>query len=154
MIFSRFLFPSKPQIRSLARTLRASDRRELDASHGKQPSAQLLQAFVEQSCEMCVMSVDGETAAMGGIAADAHLPNAACVWMLTGTAVEKYPKSFFKICRTCLADFLQRYDVLYNWVDARYAQAVRFILRLGGELNGTYRICNGHKFLFFIFRRK
>jgi hypothetical protein len=154
MSFSSFSFPSEEQIISLADRLRPSDRRELLASHVKQDPVKCLKLFVKHSCRLCVLTTEEGTAAIGGIAADRTCPGAACVWLLTATAVEKYPKTFFKICRREVTSYLEQYDVLYNWVDARYTQAVRFISRLGGEFDATYRLCAGHKFLFFTFRRK
>lgn len=154
MLFLNFSFPRDTQIISLARSLRPRDKRELETSHGKTNIRQLLYRFAKQSCQTAVLTADGETVAMGGVVPDKEVKQAACVWLLTGQQVEKYPKAFFKICRQCLEIFWRDFEVLYVFADERYTQAHRLIAHLGGKTDGSYRLCGGHKFLFFIFRRK
>ena len=65
----------------------------------------------------------------------------------------KYPLGFFKAARAVLTHFLSFYPTLYNYIDLRYPQAVRFALMLGGHTAGHRVYIHGAPFQLFIFRR-
>lgn len=131
----------------LARTLRAADRRELRASHPNQSVKKLLAQFCEESVVCVTLASAREVAAMGGITAQ------GCVWLLTGRAVEKCPKTFFKMARRFVQTGLLEFPVLHNWVDVRYKAAHRLITHLGGHFDGSFIFQKNIAFLFFTFRR-
>ena len=131
----------------LAHTLRAEDRQELLASHPHQPVEKLLRQFCKQSVWCVTLASAHEVAAMGGITAQ------GCVWLLTGKAVKKCPKTFFKCARFVVQTGLFCFPVLYNWVDGRYGAAHHLITHLGGLFDGSFIFQKNIAFLFFTFRR-
>ena len=133
--------------------LRAADRAELAASHPGEPE-QRLREFAARSLECRALVYKGRAVAIFGLVPDGLLGPRACAWLLTAEGVEQIPKTFFKLYRLVLDEWLARYPQLYNWVDARYAAALAYVRRLGGAFDGTARILNGRKFLLFYIRRK
>src|SRR5690606_24772524 len=82
--------------------------------------------------------VDGEVLAIYGVVSQgATLLTArdhACVWMLSGTAVEKHKKLFLRASRAVVQTLLRDYRSLSNVVDARYEKAIRWAKWLGFEV--------------------
>lgn len=77
------------------------------------------------------LTVDGEPAAVVGIALESFTGGAGCPWMLTTPAVERYPRAFARLTRTLLARGLLMTDRLENVIDARYTRAIRWLEWLG-----------------------
>ena len=57
---------------------------------------------------------------------DAGIP-----WSLSTVVVDRYPKEFFLRSKVGIDLIKSRYDLLFNYVDASYAKAIRWIKRLG-----------------------
>lgn len=56
------------------------------------------------------------------------------LWFLSGRAVDRHPKAFLRATRASLPRLLERYAVLTNVIDARYAGALRWARWLGATL--------------------
>lgn len=144
--------PCKADFAFLARHMRRRDRRELCATHGGVDAA-LLERFVLNCALSLTLCARGCAVGLAGIAPEGLLAPCACVWLLTARGVEKYPLGFFKAARAVLKHFLSFYPTLYNYIDLRYPQAVRFALMLGGHTAGRRVYIHGAPFQLFIFRR-
>ncbi len=149
------LRPAQPaDCAALAAALRPADRAELAASHPGQCPADLLLDFIHRSCCAFTLLYNGQPAALFGLAAENLLGSRACVWLLTARAVERIPKTFLRVARRFIAAALNQYPELYNFTDERYTAALRFVCRLGGTFDGTFRQTEPARFLRFTFRRK
>ncbi len=137
----------------LAPELRAADGAELQASFPGESPGVLLERFRAASRECYWLELAGRPAALFGVSAPCWLARRGCVWLLTGNAVERMPVSFVRVARMMLARFLGHYPELYNFTDERYVSALRFIKRLGGRFDGSFRTCGDIRFLYFTFRR-
>ena len=139
---------------ALAAVLRPEDRAELAASHPGQSPAELLKKFFISSRHCFVLEYQSEPTAVFGLAPEVWLGRYACVWLLTGRGVLHIPKTFLRLTRRLLADAFSQYEELYNFVDERYAAALRFVQRLGGRFDGRFYRTPSARFLCFTFRRK
>lgn len=114
--------------RELAAVMRAADRAEVLASGGW-TALQALQVALDASREAWTLRIDGEVAALFGVAP--LVDDVGQAWALTGEVVSRRPVAFFKACRPALAGMLERWPLLVTAVDCRYVQAVRWVERLG-----------------------
>lgn len=57
-----------------------------------------------------------------------------CLWLIGTDNVKKKPKSFWKFCREMKPLIVERYGRLKNWIDAEYAQSLRWARHLGCEI--------------------
>lgn len=139
--------------RRLAPFLRPQDREELAASHPGKEMAELLEDFIRYSRECFFILHRGKPAALFGVSAPSWFSPRACVWLLTGRRVERMPIALVRIGRAAVKYFLTHYLELYNFTDERYLAALRFIKRLGGQFDGSFKTCGNVRFLYFTFRR-
>lgn len=122
----------------LAGTLRPEDAAEIRASGGYEPFAGLKESLVHSDFARTAV-FNGQVAAMWGVGPSAQ--GTALVrspigipWLLTGKAVNRHPKTFFRLCPPAITGLLQLYPVLVNAIDARYTAALRWAARLGFEV--------------------
>jgi hypothetical protein len=114
----------------LAPIMRSEDAAEVFASDGWTPLEALLESMRKSNDSWAVL-VDGRIAAIFGVVSTDILGGVGTAWMLTGPAVEAHPVSFLRTCRRGIAQMLERWPVLTNWVDARYVRSLRWAKWLG-----------------------
>lgn len=117
--------------RALAPLMRAADVAELQAL-GLTPERALADALRTSEVAFALV-LGGEVAALFGLGPRVPAPfgEAACVWALSGAAVDRHRKAFLRASRAILEALLSHCALLWNWVDARYAGAVRWVRWLG-----------------------
>lgn len=125
---------------ALAPLMRAEDAAEVLASAGHTPLQALLDAL-DDSAEAWAVLFDGEVAALFGVCPAPVVstsilgtPLVGVPWALTGRAVDSHPRTFWRLSRPWLAHFARRYPVLVQAVDARYAASLRWLARLGFDV--------------------
>jgi hypothetical protein len=123
----------------LAPSLRPADAAEVKASGGFEPLDALL-ASLGVSEVASTLLIDGKVAAIFGVA-PAHFDvegegvrDVGVVWLLGGTALFEAPLSFLRRCRPVVREFLERYPLLMNAIDARYEKALRWAKWLGFQV--------------------
>lgn len=116
----------------LAATMRANDRLEATGMGGD--PKEMLRASYRNSILRKTMFVDGEIAAMWGLAG-VMLSDEGAPWLVTSKAVERAPVSFVKIGHAHLAEMIALRRRLTNVVLASYTSAVRFLQVLGFHLD-------------------
>jgi hypothetical protein len=108
--------------------------------------AQALERSYRTSVWSRTLLIDGEIAAVGGCAGTL-LSGIGHPWLLTTAAVERIPVGFVREGQRQIAEMLTMFPVLENCVDAKYAQACRFLGVLGFSLGEPFRAAQG------VFRR-
>lgn len=124
------IVPTLPShIDRLGRSLRANDEREITCL-GLNPHRMLWRSYRVALWRETVL-IDGEVAAIGGVGGTA-LGIVGRPWMLTSPIAETIsPLSFVRIFKQEVAQMLQLFPVLTNYVHAEYQGAVR-LLELAG----------------------
>lgn len=116
--------------------MREADRAECEAL-GFSPIDALVKSLAV-SREAYAMLFDGEPAAVFGVV---PMPKVTLVgaergrvWALTGRGVDKHKKAFIRWSRRVVTQLLERYELLFNFVDARYVGALRWLASLGFDV--------------------
>lgn len=121
----------------IAARIRPAEVAEVFAATGVAPVHGIV-ASVRNATEAWATYLGGELACLWGVGTDRGTPllgsRTGSVWLLTSAAVERHPKTFWRMCRAEVPRLLDRWDTLWNHIDARHAQAVRWAKRLGFPL--------------------
>ena len=113
----------------LVQNMRAEDRAEVEAT-GDDPKSALLHS-IERSTEAWTAFADGRVICMFGIAPPTILSDMAVPWLLTAEEMPKHKRIFLSRSRQVVEDWRQQYTLMVNYVDARYAKALRWLEWLG-----------------------
>jgi hypothetical protein len=116
--------------RAMAPRLRAADAAEIWATAGMTALDHLEYAIVV-SVSALAWIVEGEVACLFGVAAPAVLGAVGHPWLLSTAVVVRHPMPFLRRYRPYLEHLLALYPVLMNYIDARYAMAVRWVRWMG-----------------------
>lgn len=123
-------------VEELAPKVRAADAAEVLASGGYSPR-EALEESVAASDHAFALVVAGEVLAIWGVVGWGHPgapPAGGIVWAITGAAVEQHRRIFWRQSRVAVSVLLRHYPMLFNYVDARYTAALRWVRRLGFEV--------------------
>ncbi len=129
----RFEPATEAHARELAPRMRAADAAENLASDGFEPLEACLLSVAISDEAFAAYFGDG-LGALFGLVRGPFLGFGAIPWLLTSDVVEHHPKAFVRACRQVLDDWLRRFLVLEQQIDARYAVALRWAQRLGFEV--------------------
>jgi hypothetical protein len=109
--------------------LRPGDAREIAAlGHTK---VEGLARSIARSLWTDAYMVDGEVAAILGLAPLSLLGARASLWLITGSPVDRNRKAFLRLCRARVAEVRAVWPVLIDYVHAEYAEAHRWLRWLG-----------------------
>lgn len=131
------LVPATPELAAaFVPLLREEDAAEAVAL-GLEPY-EALRSSVANAEESYVLTFDGELACIFGISMPSRTVLAGggpvLAWLLTTHAVTRHKKTFLRVSRAIVTDFLLRYEALVNVIDARYVGALRWARWLGFEV--------------------
>ena len=122
----------------LAGAIRPNDRAEVHAITGERVFDAVAEGLLS-SAEAWTAAVDRVVMAMWGVqpvGRESILgPRIGVVWLLTTELVDRYPSLFWRQSKAQLRALFDRWDLLTNVVDARYAAALRWVHRLGFRLS-------------------
>lgn len=142
----------------LAPLMRPADVAEL-AAGGAKPLEVLLLALEVSEVAGAVL-IGGVVAAMFGVEpvqAGTTLAGRRAtgkIWLLTGHAFVTAALQVARLARRVIAELLERYEVLWNLVDGRHSDALRFLMLLGAEFGSPRPILPSMvPFVPFAFRR-
>lgn len=113
--------------------MRAADRLEIEALGFASP-VRALEHSLAVSQLSAAACVDGEVLALYGVMELSRPiagPRVAVPWLLTSTAVERYPLTFWRASKQAVRELAGKWALLSNLVDARYASALTYLARLG-----------------------
>lgn len=112
--------------------LRDGDRREIEALG--LASRDGIVGSLARSVWADAYIVDGEVAALVGVALQPLVGGVATAWLLTGRPVDRYAKTFLQLTRSRTQAMLAEHGTLIAHVHAEYREAVRWLAWLGFEL--------------------
>jgi len=118
----------------LAPRLRAGDAAEVRASDGVDAEEALVDSlrWTERHGGGAFAGfLDGDLAALFGVARRSLISPVGVPWLLTGEVVSRHPFAFFRASRAVVATWLEDFEELEQNVDARYTEALRWAARLG-----------------------
>lgn len=127
----RYVHATKAHARKLARTMRAADVAEVMASGGFLPEQAVRRSMNLSHAAWAALLGDELLAVFGVIPVK---DDGGIAWMLTSTAVDRHPLTFWRESKKVIAVLRDHYAFLRNMVDARYLQAASWAKRLGFEV--------------------
>jgi hypothetical protein len=113
--------------------LRPGDARELAALGIADPAGRLAES-IQRSLWSNAYVIDGEVAALVGLAARTVLSGEGIPWLITGRPVDGHKKLFLRETRAGVERMRATFPVLRNIVHAEYHQTVRWLRWLGFEV--------------------
>jgi hypothetical protein len=113
---------------ALAETLSDAVCAEMWASDHARPLDGILNALAVSQASRAVL-FRGEVVAVYG--AKPFDDSVATVWMIPGKACAEHPHAFMRWCKAELPKVLARWPLLFNFVDIRFGQALRWAEFLG-----------------------
>lgn len=125
--------------------LRAEDVAECQAC-GHTPLEALLQGYVWSECYSA--KVYGKTEAMFGVSSYKQPEGYGVVWYLGSDESFRHPVTLVKGGREFVSKWLEKFNVLYNTVDARNLRHIAWLKRIGFTFTDAVTV-NGYKFLQF-----
>lgn len=146
------IIPSKAEdVFILKDILREADIRECQASN-QTPLKALMECYLYS--DLCYsVYVKGELAAMFGLSTFKQPEDFGVIWFLGSDMTFKYPVALVKGAREYITQWLQKYKVLHNCVDARNIRHVEWLKCMGFKFTDSVYI-NGFEFLNFYIERK
>lgn len=131
--------------------LRAEDIQECQAA-GLTPLKALSDAYVLS--ELCYSAkVNGKTEAMFGVSSFKQPKGYGAVWYLGSDESFRHPIALVKGGRQYIEEWLKKFKVLYNRVDARNLKHIEWLKCVGFKFTGKTDI-NGYEFLNFYINKE
>ena len=140
-------------IAALRGRLRDADEKEVIAAGNKDGEDALRQSYARSTLRYTVQ-LDGAPVAMYGIVPESLVGEAANVWFLGAPEMSRIKKTFVKVSRKVIADFLLEYPRLWNVVDSRYVSAIRWLESCGAVFHKEPIMLGGVEFYGFTIRRQ
>ncbi len=133
--------------------LSAGDADEIWASHHLTPKEGLELSFDRALVSLTVESNE-EIICMLGVNPVNMLDNEALIWMVVSTSFKKIGIPFLWKSRSFIETFLKSYKKLYNYVDTRHTESLRWLKFIGAKIEDPkpYGI-EGLPFHYFSFER-
>lgn len=127
--------PARPEdADTLLRGLRQCDRREAEATVGAANVEAAMHASLESSLVAWAAEVDGELAAVFGVAALSVLNGIGVPWMMGTDLLDRMPRAVIENTRAYIPRMLVLFPHLTNFVDARNQRSIRLLRWLGFEI--------------------
>jgi hypothetical protein len=125
--------PTDNDVSYLSENLRQHDEAEVRALTGMAP-ADILSVAIESGAESWSVLFDGNLVGMWGVMpyrdSAIGLPT-GYGWLLTSHWADRYPKTFYRVCRDMLEVLFSRWGAIIGETDRRYRRALRWGERLG-----------------------
>lgn len=119
---------------NLAPNLRQSDIDEIQASHGiLDPLTALEKGMLASAQSWSILDGD-DTIAMFGVCSESFLSSRGVVWMLARD-MKPHAKQLLSRAPQFISLLGAGYESIYNYVDARNDQAIRFLSHMGFDIH-------------------
>jgi len=113
--------------------MRALEVLEVWASDHMKP-VEAVERSMTDSLESYTILYGDELVGMFGIAPESLLDNKASVWLLTTDKIHLMRTTFLRCSKAVIAHLRHPYPLLYNFVDARNEQCIRWLKWAGAEI--------------------
>ena len=138
---------------TLATKLRKEDKEEIKANANIQPKEALIQSFRLSELPLAIVNDKNEVVSMFGCCRTAN-SSCAVVWLLASDDLKNdIPFRFLKHCREVTNIFQKRYQVLFNFVDARNTLHIKWLKWCGFTFINKHYNYGYEKRLFYEFIR-
>ncbi len=127
----RFMDPTDDQVDQLASLLRATDRREVQASDGIGAREAMWRSWKASSVRHGIEGDDGDLVGLCGVCPDA---GAGEIWLLGSDgllATSSHRRQFLRGGRRWVDEQLSEWKLLHNWVFAANTESVAWLRFLG-----------------------
>jgi hypothetical protein len=112
----------------IARHLRYDDLEEILVGKEITPSQILKEAWEASRFSYVYTLPSGKPICIWGVVPTDH---GACIWMLGTDDLDFAKTDLLRISKWFVAESLERYGALYNWVDQRNTKSIRYLTWLG-----------------------
>lgn len=123
---------------SLSTRLRSKDAQEVIAEGFASPFDALSYAF--RSSSLCLtVEREGVPVAMFGLVPATLTSDLAQAWLLGAPELARMKKTFVRLAPKFIKMMLERHTMLYNIVDCRYPEAIRWLESLGAVFDPPHK---------------
>lgn len=122
--------PTRADVRRLVDNMRPADRAEVVAMSGWDVYSTVRRAL-NLSTHYLAIDVDGELAALVGVAPVALIDSVGAPWMLGTPVADRHPRALVVLGRRYIAEMHETYRTLQGYVHAQHLQSVRWLSMLG-----------------------
>lgn len=134
--------------------LRLDDIAEIWASHHHSPEVALTESLMRSS-PCLTIDDNGKPVGMFGVNPESMLGSRAVIWFLASDDINKMKIRFLRNCKIFIKLMLNEYPLLYNFVDVRNTESVKWLEYLGAKFQGPLKFgVEQMPFLFFSFERE
>jgi len=105
--------------------LRQADVEECRAMFGIDPASLFALGWNDET--YCIYNRQGTPVALSGIYPVPSSPNVGQIWMCATDQLEKHQIEFLKYSKNFIAEVSAKYDLVYNYVDARNAVHLKWL---------------------------
>ena len=126
-----FTCPDLNEALSMAPLMREADVLEV-AGLGQTPEQAITQSFYDSDM-VWLAYFEGRPAALIGVGRVSVMGNQGTPWFLTSNVMNEWgaKRALLKYSPVFIQDFLDNYDILVNYVDAKYTKALTWLKWLG-----------------------
>lgn len=145
-------YSTQKDVDFLKHVLRKCDKDEIMASNNLKPE-EALQKGLDNSL-MCMTVHKDNPIGMFGIVPISILGDTACIWFLASDELENIKSTFIRGCREFIIYFLDHYPKLYNYVDDRNRDSIKWLKFCGAKVDKPAPYgANGMPFRYFCFEK-
>jgi hypothetical protein len=137
----------------LCNSLRKSDIDEVWASHNLTPW-EALYLSINESMMSLTITLNGKPIGVFGIKEESALGSKAMIWFLATDELDSIRRRFLKHSKKFVNMFLNLYPYLYNYVDSRNLESIKWLEFCGAKIGDPipYGVMN-EPFRYFYFER-
>lgn len=128
----------------MAPLLRAPDRMEAERMGGA-VEPQIRDGIERSRLAVLFLADDAPLCLMGIVEPYVLRPDVGSPWLLGTPALDRHKKAFLRDTRRWLDEIREPYSLLFNYVDAEYTGAIRWLRWLGFAVHAPVRIGVQHK---------
>jgi hypothetical protein len=115
------------QVEYVANNLRINDFDEVFDATGDLPYISIMEDWIMSSRRWIVLNKHNIAVAVLGVRPKTMFSDIGIPWLLGTKGLDKMKKFFIKYSKTIIEQMKIGYDILFNHVDARYLNAVRWL---------------------------
>lgn len=124
---------TEAHVQAMEGRVRQADVDELRAAGGRAPGEAMLEGL-RLSSEAWAGLADGQVMCIFGVVQTSILAREGTPWMVGSDLVDRHARAFLLRSRPVVATWAARFDLLWNFVDARNRRAITWLRWLGFQI--------------------